>query len=127
MFTTRRLFSSIKFTKTHEWVKILDNSKVVIGITKEAREALGDIVFVELPEKSQEIQKNEVVGAIESVKAVSDIHSPLSGTVIKTNRTLENDYDLINESAEDKGWLYEMKYGDKSEIDDLLDDKLVVD
>lgn len=94
----------IFYTKEHEWIKV-DGDKGVIGISAYAADQLGDITFVELPEVDDEIEKGEVFCSIESVKAASDIYAPMSGIILEVNEELEEAPELVNESAEDDGWI----------------------
>jgi glycine cleavage system H protein len=110
----------LKYTKEHEWVRI-DGDEAVIGITDHAQVELGDITFVELPEKDAEIKQMDVFGTIESVKAASDLYAPLSGTVLEVNPDLEATPEVINESPYEKGWLLRIKITDKGEEVNLLD------
>lgn len=107
------------FTEEHEWVEIVDG-EAVIGITEHAADELGDITYVELPEDGDELIVGDPLGVVESVKAASDIYSPLGGTVVAINEVLENTPELINESPEDKGWICHLADFDESELDDLM-------
>lgn len=107
------------YTKEHEWVLIKEGT-ATIGITDFAQDSLGDIVFLELPEIGDEIHKNESIGVVESVKAVSDIIAPLSGEVIDVNAPLLDNYEALNEDPYGDGWMLKIKLSDKSEADDLL-------
>jgi glycine cleavage system H protein len=110
----------LRYTKTHEWVKIQNNA-VLIGITDHAQSELTDIVFVELPEVGKVINKDDELCVVESVKSVSEIYSPISGTVIEVNTKLNDSPELINESPYDEGWIVKLEIKDKSEITKLLD------
>ena len=110
----------LKYTKSHEWIKVKDDIAVV-GITDHAQTELTDIVFAELPEIGKEVKKDDELCVVESVKSVSEIYAPLSGTVVKVNTKLDDSPEIINESPYDDGWLVELKIADKSEIKDLLD------
>lgn len=109
----------LKYTKEHEWARIGDG-KAVIGITDHAQEELGDIVFVELPEAGSEVEQNQTFGTVESVKAVSDLYSPLSGAVVEVNGALQDEPELINSGPYKEGWLITVKLSDEAEINDLL-------
>ncbi|KQC11809.1 MAG: glycine cleavage system protein H [Candidatus Cloacimonas sp. SDB] len=111
---------NLRYTETHEWIKI-EADHAIIGITDYAQHELGDIVFVELPDVGDEIEKGEAFGSIEAVKAVEDLNSPLSGEVIEINTDLEDQPELINSSAFEKGWIIKIKYSDQSQLDNLLD------
>ena len=108
------------FTKEHEWVKINDGVAAV-GITEYAAHQLGDVTFVELPVIGKSVKQFGQLAAIESVKAASDIYSPLSGKVVKVNELLNDTPEIINESAEDAGWIAWIEPADLSEIKNLLD------
>lgn len=108
----------LKYTKTHEWVKVEDG-KVKMGITYHAQEQLHDIVYVELPEVGTEIKKGETLGVVESVKAASDIYSPVSGKVIAVNQNVIDQPELLNQDPYEN-WLVEIEMNDPKELDDLL-------
>lgn len=107
------------FTKEHEWVKIKDNI-AAIGITEFAAHQLGDVTFVELPKVGKTVKQFEVVAAIESVKAASDIYAPVSGTVTKVNEILDTTPEIVNESAEDAAWLAWIELADAAELKNLM-------
>jgi glycine cleavage system H protein len=109
----------IYFTKEHEWVKVQDGVGVV-GISEHAAHELGDITFVELPKIGIAVEQFKLLGSIESVKAASDIFAPVSGSVIKINEALETAPEVVNESAEDAGWMVWIKMGDASELTNLM-------
>jgi glycine cleavage system H protein len=110
----------LKYTDTHEWLKIKGDIAIV-GITDHAQSELTDIVFVELPEIGKEIIKGEELCVVESVKSVSEIFTPVSGKVTNVNKKLEDTPETVNENPYDDGWLIELEIKDKSEIDVLLD------
>jgi len=110
---------SMYFTKEHEWVKVQDGVGVV-GISEHAAHELGDITFVELPKLNAAVEQFKLLGSIESVKAASDIFAPVSGSVIKINEELEAKPELVNESAEDTGWMAWIKMDDASELANLM-------
>lgn len=109
----------LKYTKTHEWVKI-EGNVARIGITDHAQSELTDVVFVELPEIGKEVKKGEEVCTIESVKSVAEVYSPLTGKIVNVNKELENSPEKLNKSPYDEGWLFEIEIKDEKEIDDLL-------
>lgn len=109
----------LKYSKEHEWARIEDG-KVVIGITDHAQEELGDVVFVELPEVGREVEQMETFGVVESVKAVSDLYSPVTGEVLEINEALKEEPELINSDPYGDGWLIVVKMSDESEVDGLL-------
>jgi len=110
----------LKYTDTHEWVK-LEGKKARVGITDHAQEELTDIVFVELPDVDKAVKKGDELCVVESVKSVSEIYAPVSGKVITVNKKLEDAPETINESPYDEGWLVELELSDASEIKKLLD------
>ncbi|OEF98416.1 glycine cleavage system protein GcvH [Desulfuribacillus alkaliarsenatis] len=112
----------LKYSKDHEWV-IVEGKRAKIGISDYAQDSLGDIVFIELPEVGREITANENIGVVESVKAVSDIYIPVSGTVVEVNEALEDSPELINESPYDEGWICIIEMSDSSELEQLLSAK----
>lgn len=111
--------SMIYFTKEHEWVKV-DGTSAVCGISEHAAHELGDVTFVELPAVGRQVKQNEVMAAIESVKAASDIYAPVSGTVVKVNSELEDAPEKVNESAEDAAWMVELELADAAELAALM-------
>lgn len=102
------------YTKEHEWIRV-EGETGTIGISAYAAEQLGDITFVELPEKDDEIEKGEIFCSIESVKAASDIYAPMSGVITEVNEELEESPEIVNESAEDDGWLCRISITDMDE------------
>ena len=107
------------FSKEHEWVKIKDGVAAV-GISEHAAHALGDITFVELPQVGKKVKQFDAFCSIESVKAASDIYAPLSGTVTKVNEALEDTPEIVNEAAEDAGWIAWIEPTDLSEVKNLM-------
>jgi glycine cleavage system H protein len=110
---------NLKYTKEHEWVRVEGNIGVV-GITAHAQDALGDITFIENPRIGTVFSQGEQTGTVESVKAVSEIYSPVSGEITEVNKTLENSPELVNQDPYVKGWLYKVKLKNKAEVDALL-------
>ena len=113
--------SHLKYTESHEWVSAEGNGNARIGITDHAQEALGDLVFVELPVVGDEISQGDPCAVVESVKAASDIYLPVSGLVVAINEELESDPALINADPYGDGWLFELKLLDSEELDGLKD------
>ena len=111
--------SEKKYTKDHEWIENIDGVGVV-GITNNAQEQLGDIVFFELPELNKEIKKGDQVGVVESVKAASELYSPVSGVILKINEELNNNPALVNTSPENAGWFMKIKLNDTNELKELM-------
>ena len=114
--------TEIYFTKDHEWIKVEDNIGVV-GITAYASEQLGDIVFVELPEEGITAEIGKDIAVVESVKAASEIYSPVSGTVIKSNEDLNSTPEIVNEDPVGKGWFYEIKISNNDELSGLMSEE----
>ena len=112
-----RLFS-MRYSPTHEFVNMATGE---VGITGHAAEALGDIVYVEMPEVGQEFEKEEVFGSVESVKAASDVYSPVGGKVVAINEALTDNPALVNEDAVSAGWFMKIEIADPSEADSLMD------
>jgi len=110
----------LKYAETHEWVRMESDGNVTVGISDHAQEALGDVVYVELPEMGIEVDARSEAGVVESVKAASDIYAPVSGTVIAINETLEDAPETVNESPYDDGWFFKLRPSDPSELDALL-------
>ena len=111
--------SEKKYTKDHEWIKI-ENEIGTVGITNNAQEQLGDIVFFELPELNKKVKKGEQVGVVESVKAASELYTPVSGEIIEINNNLTQTPDLVNKDPEDSGWYMKIKLDDINESENLM-------
>ena len=114
--------SDTYFTKDHEWIKI-ENNTGIVGITKYASEQLGDIVFVELPEKGNQAEKGKDIAVVESVKAASEIYSPVSGIIIDTNENLNDAPEVVNEDPSGDGWFYKIEITNSEEISDLMSEQ----
>ena len=110
----------LKYTEDHEWVMV-EGDLVVVGITDFAQDSLGDVVFVELPEVGAEVTAGKAFGVVESVKAVSDIYAPVSGTVEEVNEELPDAPEVINTSPYGDGWLIKIRMSDPGELDELMD------
>ncbi|KZZ30398.1 glycine cleavage system protein H [Oleiphilus sp. HI0085] len=111
----------MKYLSSHEWVRLEeDGETVTIGITDHAQDLLGDVVFVELPEVDAVIEAGEEAGVVESVKAASDIFSPVGGTVLETNEGLEDSPETVNSDPYDDGWFFKLKISDPQELEGLL-------
>jgi glycine cleavage system H protein len=112
----------LKYTADHEWVRVTEGSKTVrVGITDYAQSALGDVVYVSLPDVGSGVAKGAAVGEVESTKSVSDIYAPLTGTVTARNDRLDETPDLVNSDPYGEGWILELEVTDDSELDGLLD------
>ena len=115
--------SELRYRESHEWVRDEGNGTVVVGISDHAQAALGDMVFVELPEPGMSYDQGEPCAVVESVKAASDIYAPVSGEVIEANAALEDTPELVNTDPFVDGWLFKIKMSDPAEIDGLHDAK----
>ena len=116
----------LHYLNTHEWVRATDGT-ARIGISDFAQDELGDVVFVDLPADGEAVTAGEDFGVVESIKAVSDLYSPVSGTVTAINDALESEPELLNEDPYGEGWLVEVELDDESELDDLLDADVYAD
>jgi len=112
--------SIVKYTKDHEWIRV-DGDVGTVGITDHAQIALGDIVFIEVPEVGRVVAVGDEVAVVESVKAASEVYAPVSGEILSANAALGDNPALVNESPEDAGWFYTVKLADISELDGLMD------
>ncbi|HJL81665.1 MAG TPA: glycine cleavage system protein GcvH [Gammaproteobacteria bacterium] len=110
----------LKFSTNHEWVRLEQDNVAVVGITDFAQDLLGDIVFVELPEVGQQVQLNDEIAVVESLKAASDIYSPISGVILEINEALSDQPEVINSSPDEQGWLYKIEYRNLDELNQLL-------
>ena len=110
----------LKYSEEHEWVRTESDGIAVVGITDFAAESLGDVVFVELPEVGSELTQFDKMGEIESVKAVSDLYSPVSGTIAERNDSVIDSPELVNDSPYDDGWMLRVSLSDSAELDNLM-------
>ena len=111
----------LKYTKSHEWVRIDDDNLITVGITDHAQAALGDMVFIETPEIGAELEAEEACAVVESVKAASDIYCPIGGEIVETNADLADNPERVNEQPYTGGWIFQMRVGDTDELENLLD------
>ncbi|MGD2112709.1 MAG: glycine cleavage system protein GcvH [Gammaproteobacteria bacterium] len=111
----------LKYTKSHEWVRHNDDGSVTVGITDNAQDQLGDMVYIELPEAGQAVIAQEACAVVESVKAASDVYAPISGKVIEINETLGESPETVNQDAYGAGWLFRVKPSDAGDLDGLMD------
>ena len=111
----------LHYAKSHEWVRVEDDGSVTIGISDHAQAALGDVVFVELPEVDLAIAAGDEAGVVASVKAASDIYAPISGTVIAVNQSLEDTPEIVNSSPYGDGWFFKMQPDNLGDVQDLMD------
>jgi glycine cleavage system H protein len=114
--------SDIKYTKEHEVIAV-DGDVISIGVTDYAKDALGDLVFIELPEAGRKVEKDEEFAVVESVKIASEIYSPLAGEIVEVNEALEDEVDDLKKEVKDGGWIAKIKVNDKSEIDSLMSEE----
>lgn len=111
-----------KFTAEHEWINIEDHEAAVVGITLHAQDALGDVVFVDLPEVGKTFAKGEVAGVVESVKAAADLYMPVSGEIVEVNEALRDNPSLANTDPMGEGWFFKVHVNNMAEFDELMDD-----
>ena len=110
-----------KYTNDHEWINIEDHDAAVVGITHHAQDALGDVVFVDLPEVGKTFKKGEVAGVVESVKAAADLYMPVTGEIVEVNEDLRNDPSLANSDPLGNGWFFKVHVTNMAEFDELMD------
>ena len=111
----------LRYTKDHEWVRVSDDPQVVeVGITDYAQGELGDVVFVELPKSAASFKQRDAFGTIEAVKAVSELYAPVAGTIVESNKALEQDPAIVNRDPYGKGWMVKVKIKDAKELEGLL-------
>ena len=110
-----------KYTPDHEWINIEDHEAAVVGITAHAQDALGDVVFVDLPQVGKSYNKGDVAGVVESVKAAADIYMPVSGEVVEVNEKLRDEPALANTDPLGQGWFFKVKISNMAEFDELMD------
>ena len=111
----------IKYTEDHEWLSV-DGDTATVGITVHAQDALGDVVFVDLPEVGASFSQKDVAGVVESVKAAADVYMPVSGEVLEVNEALRADPSLANSDPQGAGWFFKVRLADKSQLDALMDE-----
>lgn len=111
---------SVRYQKSHEWAK-KEGDTIVVGISDYAQDSLGDVVFVEVPEKGKNVKQGEAFGVVESVKAASDIYAPVSGEVVEANEALADEPETVNKDPFGEGWLIKIKPSDPAEYDGLMD------
>jgi glycine cleavage system H protein len=113
---------TVKYTPDHEWIQTEGGDAATVGITKHAQDALGDVVFVDLPEVGRSYTKGEVAGVVESVKAAADVYMPVTGEVTEVNETLRADPSLANSDPLGQGWFFKVRLADTSEMDAMMDE-----
>ena len=112
--------SMLRFTKDHEWITV-DGDIATVGITDYAQKALGDVVFVEVPESGRQVSRGDDAAVVETVKAASEVYAPVSGTVTEGNAALADNPALVNESPEDAAWFFRLRLSNPAELDELMD------
>ncbi len=112
--------AELKYVSSHEWVRVEGDGTVTVGVTDHAQDLLGDVVFVELPEEGANLGTGDDAGVVESVKAASDIYSPLSGEIVAINEALEETPESVNSDPYGDGWFFKIKLSDPAELDELL-------
>ncbi len=112
-----------RYTTDHEWVRLEDDGTLTIGITDHAQEALGDIVFIDLPEIDREVVEGESVATVESTKAASDVYAPATGRIAEINEAIVEDPGLINRDPQGEGWFWRMEPGDEDNFESLMDEE----
>jgi glycine cleavage system H protein len=113
--------SDLKYTREHEWAALEEGQRVRVGITDYAQDALGDVVYVDLPEEGTEVRAGEALGEVESTKSVSDIFSPVSGRIVERNQALADSPELVNQEPYGEGWMVVIELADPDELADLLE------
>ncbi|MEM7283465.1 MAG: glycine cleavage system protein GcvH [Pseudomonadota bacterium] len=111
----------LRYTKSHEWVRLMEDESVMVGISDHAQGALGELVFVELPEVDTEISSGDACAVVESVKAASDIYSPINGEIVEANEALADSPELVNQDPYGDGWIMRIRPNDPAELEELLD------
>ena len=111
----------LKYTKSHEWVRMNDDGSVTVGISDSAQDQLGDMVFIEVPEAGQSVTAEEACAVVESVKAASDVYAPVSGEVVEANESLADSPETVNQDAYGEGWIFRIQPSDASALDALMD------
>jgi glycine cleavage system H protein len=112
-----------RYTSDHEWVRLEDDGTLTIGITDHAQEALGDIVFIDLPETAREVAEGESCATVESTKAASDVYAPVAGKISEINEAIVEDPGLINRDPQGEGWFWRMEPGDEDNFESLMDEE----
>jgi glycine cleavage system H protein len=113
---------TVKFSKEHEWINTADTAAAVVGITVHAQDALGDVVFVDLPAVGTSFNQGDVAGVVESVKAAADVYMPVSGEIVEVNEALRADPSLANSDPLGAGWFFKVKLSDAAQLDGLMDE-----
>jgi glycine cleavage system H protein len=112
---------NLKYTRDHEWIDIADPAAATVGITQHAQDALGDVVFVDLPAVGKHFSRGDVAGVVESVKAAADLNMPVAGEIVEVNEQLRTDPSLANSDPQGAGWFFRMRVAEPAELGELLD------
>jgi glycine cleavage system H protein len=112
--------AELRYARSHEWIRLEDDGTAYVGISEHAQEAMGDLVYVELPDVGAVVASSDETGVVESVKAASDIYAPVSGEIIAVNEALSDNPELVNQDCYGDGWLFRIKLKDPAELEDLL-------
>ena len=112
--------SELRYAVTHEWARLEEDGTVIVGITDHAQDALGDVVFVELPDVGAVLSASDEIAVVESVKSASDIYAPVSGKVVAINEALEDTPEIVNEDPYNEGWFFRLQPEDRSELENML-------
>ena len=113
--------SELKYSKSHEWVRVNEDGTVTVGITDHAQELLGDLVYVEVPEQGSELDAEQACAVVESVKAASDVYAPIAGSVVEVNESLADNPEAVNRDAYGDGWIMKLKPADSNAVSELMD------
>ena len=111
----------LRYTKSHEWVRLEDDGTITVGITDHAQELMGDLVYVELPDVGRTVDGREEIAVVESVKAASDIYCPIDGVVVETNASLADSPEMVNDQPYGDGWIFQLKISDADALDGLME------
>ena len=120
MKETYQIPKDLLYTSKHEWVKVIDEKTAIVGITDYAQDMMKEIVFVELPELGKKVSQMESVAAVESVKSVSDVFSPLGGEILEINKELESEPEVVNNDPYGRGWIFKLRIGNMKEVEELM-------
>lgn len=113
--------TDLKYTESHEWIRLNDDGSITVGITDHAQEQLGDLVFVETPEVDAQVEAQDAIAVVESVKAASDIYAPVAGSIAEANPALADEPELVNTDPYAAGWLFQMQPTDGKDVEQLMD------
>lgn len=117
----------LKYTKSHEWIRINDDGSVTVGITDHAQDLMGDMVYIELPEVGDDLETGKECAVVESVKAASDIYAPIGGEIVEVNESITDSPEIINQEPYEGGWMFRLQLGESQDLESLLDAKAYED